>query len=88
MINPATEMTPESNLKSLMGRYHLYPEGLDMQADRIVATFSGNLTAQMSTSRDLKLQVASLQLIISRSKIEGRIPKEIDLRFDNPIVVY
>ncbi|HUW21977.1 MAG TPA: hypothetical protein VMW41_04945 [Candidatus Bathyarchaeia archaeon] len=33
-------------------------------------------------------QVDSLQLILSRAKIEGKVPQLIDLRFEKPIVKY
>lgn len=37
---------------------------------------------------NLKSQVASLQLILSRSRIEGKTPAKIDLRFDKPVVSF
>lgn len=33
-------------------------------------------------------QVASLQLILSSTRIEGRVPRTIDLRFEKPIIKY
>ena len=39
-------------------------------------------------NQDLAKQVASLQLILSRSKIEGKSISSIDLRFDKPVVVF
>lgn len=32
--------------------------------------------------------LSPLQAILARSKIDGKIPQKIDLRFDNPVVVY
>lgn len=39
-----------------------------------------------SLTKDLNIQLNSLQLIIDRSRIEGRNIKQIDLRFDKPII--
>lgn len=41
-----------------------------------------------SLKKELKIQLDSLQLIFSRSKIEGRNIKRVDLRFDKPVVTY
>lgn len=41
-----------------------------------------------SLKKEGENQVGSLQTIFSRSKIEGRVIKKIDLRFDKPVVNY
>lgn len=41
-----------------------------------------------SLERDILRQLASLQLILQKAKIDGRIAQVIDLRFDKPIVEY
>ena len=38
--------------------------------------------------KDISVQLDSLQFIYSRSKIEGKQIKKIDLRFDKPVVLY
>lgn len=35
-----------------------------------------------------KSYTSSLQLIFTRSKIDGNAPKTVDMRFNNPIIVY
>jgi hypothetical protein len=44
--------------------------------------------ALFSLKKEIQVQVDSLQFILSRSKIEGRKIKKIDLRFDKPVVNY
>jgi len=44
--------------------------------------------AIFSLKKEIQIQVDSLQFILSRSKIEGRGIKKIDLRFDKPVVNY
>lgn len=41
-----------------------------------------------STSKDLKLQVASLQLVLNRLTIEGKKFKRLDFRFDKPVITF
>jgi len=42
----------------------------------------------LNLESDIKRQLASLQLILSKSKIEQREVSSIDLRFAKPVVVY
>lgn len=42
----------------------------------------------LTSSKDIKLQVATLQLILSKLTIEGKSLSRVDLRFDKPIVVF
>lgn len=41
-----------------------------------------------SLNKDIRWQLDSLQFILDRAKIEGRVIKKIDLRFDKPVGVY
>lgn len=41
-----------------------------------------------SLNNDFALQVDSLQIILSRLKIEGKKVKRIDFRYERPVVVY
>lgn len=41
-----------------------------------------------SLEKDVKPEVASLQLIFQKAKIDGRKIESIDLRFDKPVVIY
>ena len=41
-----------------------------------------------SQKKNIQQQIASLQLIIRQLTIEGRQFKRIDLRFDNPVIVF
>lgn len=39
-------------------------------------------------TEELPSKIASLQMIISRAKIEGNLPKKIDLRFKKPVITF
>lgn len=41
-----------------------------------------------SLKKDIFGQLGSLQLILQKAKIEGKVVESVDLRFDKPVVVY
>lgn len=45
-------------------------------------------TVIISAKKDIKKQISSLQLILSRLTIEGKKLKVLDFRFDNPVVSF
>lgn len=65
--------------------------------NRIYGFLSGSeLTAHLSSESVIIVDThqsfsnwgTSLQLILNRSKINGKMPRKIDLRFNNPIITY
>lgn len=52
----------------------------------IEASLSSGIRVIFSTEKDIKEEVASLQLILGRFKIEGRKVNKIDLRFKNAFI--
>lgn len=58
-----------------------------VENEDIMASLSGEIKV-IFKNENIEQQVSSLQLMLSRFKIEGRIPKKIDLRFEKPIVVF
>lgn len=53
----------------------------------IQASISG-VTVFFSSEKEIASQVAALQLVLGRLRIDEKIPKEIDLRFNNVVVRY
>lgn len=47
-----------------------------------------NIQVLFSQSKDKTIQVSSLQVILNKLTVEGRKARKIDLRFDDPVVVY
>ncbi len=45
-------------------------------------------TASLSAEKPVDVQVGSLQFILRQSKIEGKLPGSIDLRFSKPVIKY
>jgi hypothetical protein len=52
----------------------------------IEASLSSGVKVLFSMEKDIKKEVASLQLILGRFKIEGRKVNKIDLRFKNAFI--
>ncbi len=47
----------------------------------------GNGVVIFSPTRDIKKQISSLQFILSRLTMEGKLFSKLDLRFDKPTIV-
>ena len=47
-----------------------------------------NIVAIFSSSKDVDVQLDSLQSVLARSKIDAAKIAKIDLRFDNPVIIY
>lgn len=54
----------------------------------IVVWLEDSLQATFSSKKDLAIQLDSLQLILNRTKIEGKKPTRVDLRFEKPVITY
>ena len=56
-------------------------------ASLVVELIDGGIVI-MSPKKDIKNQISSLQLVLSRLTIEGKKLKSLDFRFNNPVVSY
>ena len=54
----------------------------------LTLSLNNGITATFSAKKNLKRQVASLQLILKQSKIEEKFIYEIDLRFEKPVIKF
>jgi hypothetical protein len=87
LIRPIPEENLEEEIKEKLVPLRLNLQSLDDSDEReIIATFSGNLTVIFSKEKDLRSQVTSLQFILWRTKIEGKLPYLVDFRFNKPII--
>lgn len=88
ILKPITRQAPETELAKELKKSNLGVISLSINGGRdIEASLSGGAQVIFKTS-DIAQQVSSLQAMLTRFKIEGRIPKKIDLRFEKPIVVF
>lgn len=56
--------------------------------DSLILFLQDERNVYFPLDKDPDILVGALQLIIARSKIEGRLPKSIDLRYSNPVLRY
>lgn len=54
--------------------------------EKIEASVSGGTKIFFGPDKDESAQISSLQLLLTRFRIEGRKPIIIDLRFDKPVI--
>lgn len=88
IIRPMVGRPPEQELAEELKKAGFEVNLLSIESEEtIYASLSGGTTVVFKTEEIVK-QVSSLQLVLSRFKIEGRIPQKIDLRFEKPVVVF
>jgi len=61
---------------------------LEDEGRALMAVFSGELICLFTLEKEIESQLASLQFILWRAKMEGKSLKTVDLRFDKPVVKY
>lgn len=67
----------------------LKPQIAKITSEKEIEIQLGNeIQTIFSLKKDLEEQLDSLQFIFSRTKIEGRQPRRVDLRFDKPVITY
>lgn len=72
-------------------KYQNWPHNVDdieVTPNMIILTLDNRVQVTLSKQKPLDKQLEALQLIINQSKMNGRMPKEVDLRFNNPIATY
>lgn len=58
-----------------------------MAQENVITLFTTDqLIASFSAQKNMQVQVDSLHFIVRLSKIEGKLPKFLDLRYDKPVV--
>lgn len=86
LVKPIPEGSFEEEVRESLVSIGQELKALDFGEKEMTATFSGRLTVIFSKEKNLDFQVASLQFILWRAKIEGKAPYFVDLRFDKPVV--
>lgn len=62
--------------------------GFDSKIDGIDLLINSQPKIVFNLGGDLKRQIASLQLILQKAKIDSKTVEIIDLRFDKPVIMY
>lgn len=80
-----------SACKILYLTYRLNPEGTRIRAevsDKELLIGLQDSIVRYPLDKDPQVLVGALQLILVRSRIDGKLPKSIDLRYSNPVLVF
>jgi len=88
MVRPLSSPSEEERLGSLLQTAGFEVYSVNPLGNSIEVSMAGNLNVIFSKEKDYTGQIASLQFILERSKIEGKIPSKIDLRFSKPVLTY
>ncbi|EKE12833.1 MAG: hypothetical protein ACD_13C00138G0003 [uncultured bacterium] len=87
LVGPSTNRDLYVDLVNLLAQNQLSVSYLNfIDNETIEASLSSGVKVLFTTKKDIKEEVASLQLILARFKIEGRKVNKIDLRFKNAFI--
>lgn len=83
----------DSDIQQAVKLMHLIYKGQNinkgsMNGKSLEILLSNDIKVIFSLDRDPQVLVGALQLITSRIRIEGKVPKSIDLRYSNPVLTY
>lgn len=85
----ANELAGAAGLFTALTVYGINGSGYNLHEDGYLSIrLPDQSEVIFSLEKDMEKQVASLQLILSRSKIEGKPFSKLDLRFDKPVAVF
>lgn len=80
---------PENNFMSLLKNAKINVSSFSVATDSsYMVSLVDNGTVIFNPSKNLDMQVRSLQIILSRLTIEGKRFKSLDFRFDKPVVSF
>lgn len=87
LIKPVGQQDSLTKLNVMLSQANLPVFNLQKQDESsAIASLSGDIQVTFSLTKDLSNQVATLQVILARFRIEGRKVNRIDLRYNNVVV--
>ncbi len=72
--------------KKLLKEKKIEYTGITLSGKKIVLVLKDKSKIIISTDKDIPTQIASLQFILARLTMESRRFRELDLRFDKPVI--
>lgn len=89
LVVPLPKTDPGNELKKVLSeKGFLITRGPFVYNDSIEVTLDSGTTVIFNEFSDYRIQVESLQMIKSRLTMEGKVAKRIDLRYEEPTVIY
>lgn len=84
-----TNNSPKNQLIELLHKNSIQYTSISSYGDgSMLIKLENGEEVLLSSKKLLETQVSSLQLILSRLTIEGKRIAKLDLRFDNPVIVF
>lgn len=87
MESPIPQNSKIGLFQDILSQKGLAASNIKIEGNEISADISG-INVLFIQGENLSKEVVSLQLILSRARIDGRMPEKIDLRFSQPVVLY
>lgn len=88
ILLPYFEKDPRQKLVQVLQGSGMMASGFPVISGNSLTATVSSVTAIFSLDKDLGVQVRSLQLLLPRTKMEGRKAQEVDLRFNNVVIRY
>lgn len=91
IVIPLSKNDPVDEIKAILQQKNIKFDGNIISSDSAILVklaFPQNIEVWFDKHKDLLMQVSSLQIILNKFTIEGRIARKVDLRFSEPLVVY
>lgn len=79
---------PEKQLVNELTKNNININSLPAVSGNTLTSSISGTTVIFTSSKDFGPQIRALQLVLGGIKMEGKIPKEIDLRFDKVVLRY
>lgn len=76
----------EESLKESIKDMHLDLENVAYQDGKYTITLKNKSRILLAGNKDIKQQLSSLQFILTRLTMEGKLFTQLDLRFDKPVI--
>lgn len=77
-----------NNIEQIFNKDHLQYLSVNKTSFGYLILLNQNTKVYFSDQKNLNLQITSLQVIQSHFTIEGKVPKSVDFRFDQPVVSF
>ena len=76
-----------ANITKLLGQKQIDYQAVVASGSSYLVTLKDGGQVLLSPQKDISVQISSLQFILSRLTMEGKLFSQLDLRFDKPIIV-
>ena len=88
VLTLGNQNSSKTRLEELLNKQSIRFEKISDLNQYLELKLNDSQVVYISSGKDLKKQVSSLQLIVNRLTIEGKRFKSLDFRFDKPVILF